>query len=65
LDDLKQERNDYKNTIMKLKKAAEEIKKRNNDKSEVLRSIRNFLVTSTINKTMSSENEIENENNKN
>ena len=65
MDDLKQERNDYKNTIMKLKKAAEEIKKRNNDKSEVLRSIRNFLVTSTINKTMSSENEIENENNKN
>ena len=62
---MKQERNDYKNTIMKLKKAAEEIKKRNNDKSEVLRSIRNFLVTSTINKTMSSENEIENENNKN
>jgi len=50
---------------MKLKKAAEEIKKRNNDKSEVLRSIRNFLVTSTINKKMSSENEIENENNKN
>jgi len=36
------------NAILKLKKSYDESKQKNNDKSEALKSLRNFFLTSTI-----------------
>ena len=45
---MKQEKNNYMNAILKLKKSYDESKQKNNDKSEALKSLRNFFLTSTI-----------------
>lgn len=48
IEELKQEKNNYKNAIIKLKKACDELKQKNFEKSEALKSIRNFFLTSII-----------------
>ena len=48
LENMKQEKLTYTNAILKLKKSLDDSKKKNNDKSEALKSIRNFFLTSTI-----------------
>ena len=45
---MKSEKNNLTNGILKLKKIAEDLKKKNTDKSEALKSIRNFFMTSTL-----------------
>jgi hypothetical protein len=48
VDELKLEKNTLTSGILKLKKIAEDLKKKNNEKSEALKSIRNFFLTSTL-----------------
>jgi hypothetical protein len=45
---LKSEKNNLTGGILKLKKIAEDLKKKNTEKSEALKSIRNFFMTSTL-----------------
>lgn len=48
VDELKMEKQTLTNGIIKLKKFIEDLKKKNIDKSEALKSIRNFFLTSTV-----------------
>ena len=48
LEELKQERNNYKSAVIKLKHSVDDVKNKNNEKSEALKSIRNFFLTSTL-----------------
>ncbi len=48
IDDLKSEKNTLSSGVLKLRKMAEDLKKKNSDKSEALKSIRNFFMTSTL-----------------
>jgi len=45
---MKQEKNNCMQALVKLKKQYDDSKKKNNDKSEALKSIRNFFLTSII-----------------
>jgi hypothetical protein len=42
------EKNTLSGGVLKLKKIIEDLKKKNNEKSEALKSIRNFFLTSTV-----------------
>jgi hypothetical protein len=48
VDDLKNEKLTLTNGILKLKKISDDLKKKNYDKGEALKSIRNFFLTSTL-----------------
>jgi len=48
LEELKIEKETYRNNISKLKKTTSELRKNNHENSEILRSIRNFFMTSTM-----------------
>jgi hypothetical protein len=48
LEELKNERNNLSTGVLKLKKISDDLKKKNIEKSEALKSIRNFFLTSTI-----------------
>ncbi len=48
IDELKLEKNNLSSGILKLKKFLEDLKKKNYEKSEALKSIRNFFLTSTL-----------------
>jgi len=48
IEDLKSEKNNLSNGVLKLKKFLEDLKKKNSEKSEALKSIRNFFLTSTL-----------------
>ena len=45
---MKSEKNNLMNGILKLKKIAEDLNRKNSEKSEALKSIRNFFMTSTL-----------------
>ncbi len=45
---MRSEKTNLSNGIVKLKKYMEDLKKKNNEKSEALKSIRNFFLTSTL-----------------
>lgn len=53
VETLKNEKNILTNGIVKFKKIIEDLKKKNNDKAEALKSIRNFFLTSTVFKAKS------------
>jgi hypothetical protein len=48
IDDLRNEKSTLTNGILKLKKISDDLKKKNMDKGEALKSIRNFFLTSTV-----------------
>lgn len=48
VEDLKNEKLTLTNGILKLKKISDDLKKKNYDKGEALKSIRNFFLTSTL-----------------
>jgi hypothetical protein len=48
VDDLKNDKVTLTNGILKLKKISDDLKKKNIEKSEALKSIRNFFLTSTV-----------------
>jgi len=48
IDDLKAEKSNLSSGVLKLKKFLEDLKKKNAEKSEALKSIRNFFLTSTL-----------------
>jgi hypothetical protein len=48
VDDLKNEKSTLTSGILKLKKISDDLKKKNYDKGEALKSIRNFFLTSTL-----------------
>ena len=48
MEELKNERNNLSTGVLKLKKISDDLKKKNIEKSEALKSIRNFFLTSTI-----------------
>lgn len=48
IDDLRSEKNTLAGGIMKLKRISDDLKKKNIEKSEALKSIRNFFLTSTV-----------------
>ena len=48
IEDLKIEKKSMSNGIIKLKKYLDELKNKNSQKSEALKSIRNFFMTSTL-----------------
>ena len=45
---MKSDKNNLTNGILKLKKIAEDLNRKNVEKSEALKSIRNFFMTSTL-----------------
>ena len=48
VEELKTEKNSLSSGVLKLKKFLEDLKKKNSEKSEALKSIRNFFLTSTL-----------------
>lgn len=48
IEEMKMEKNNLSNGVIKLKKYMEDLKKKNNEKSDALKSIRNFFLTSTL-----------------
>lgn len=48
IEELKAEKNNLSSGVLKLKKFLEDLKKKNAEKSEALKSIRNFFLTSTL-----------------
>ena len=48
IEELKAEKSNLSGGVMKLKKFLEDLKKKNAEKSEALKSIRNFFLTSTL-----------------
>ena len=48
IEELKTEKNSLTVGVLKLKKFLEDLKKKNSEKSEALKSIRNFFLTSTL-----------------
>jgi hypothetical protein len=53
VETLKHEKNLLSSGVLKLKKIIEDLKKKNNEKAEALKSIRNFFLTSTVFKVKS------------
>lgn len=48
IEELKNEKNNLSSGVLKLKKFLEDLKKKNAEKSDALKSIRNFFLTSTL-----------------
>jgi FtsZ-binding cell division protein ZapB len=48
IDELKIEKNSLTNGVIKMKRVIEDLKKKNNEKSDALKSIKNFFLTSTV-----------------
>jgi hypothetical protein len=48
IEELRSEKNNLSSGVLKMKKFMEDLKKKNAEKSEALKSIRNFFLTSTL-----------------